>query len=113
MLYAAPRLGNVIGNDLTALQKRGTMTTITLGGYPEAVLGRSSITVALPCQAVVKDAVAAVAAQHPKLATTLLHEDSRPRRSTKALLNGTVADFSVPIPAGAAVTVLATLPCDG
>ena len=43
----------------------------------------------------------------------LLHEDSRPRRSTKALLNGTVADFSVPIPAGAAVTVLATLPCDG
>jgi hypothetical protein len=89
------------------------MTTITLGGYPEAVLGRSSITVALPSSAVVKDVVAAVAAQHPKLTTALLHEDTRPRRSTKALLDGAVADFSTPIPAGAAVTVLATLPCDG
>lgn len=89
------------------------MTTITLGGYPEAVLGRSSITVALPSNAVVKDAVVAVAGQHPKLTTALLHEDTRPRRSTKALLNGAVADFTVPIPAGAAMTVLATLPCDG
>jgi len=103
----------VIGSDPEGAGRGETITTITLGGYPEAVIGRSSITVALPYHAIVKDAVAAVAGQHPKLTTMLLHEDSRPRRSTKALLNGTVADFSVPIPAGAAVTVLATLPCDG
>jgi len=89
------------------------MTTITLSGYPEAVLGRSSITVSLPSDAVVEDAIAAVAALHPKLAIALLHEDARPRRSTKVLLSGAVTDFSSPIPPGEAVTVLAALPCDG
>jgi hypothetical protein len=89
------------------------MTTITLSGYPEAVLGRSSITVSLPSDAVVDDAVVAVAAQHPKLAPALLHEDARPRRSTKVLLSGAVKDLGSPIPSGEAVTVLAALPCDG
>ncbi|MGH3623589.1 MAG: MoaD/ThiS family protein [Sciscionella sp.] len=89
------------------------MTTIVLSGYPEAVLGRSSITVPLPSGAVLADAVSAVAAQHNKLGPALLHTDSRPRRSTKALLNGAVADLATPIPARASVTVLATLPCDG
>lgn len=89
------------------------MTTVALSGYPEAVLGRSSITVPLPPGAVVADAISAVAAQHDKLGPALLHPDSRPRRSTKALLNGAVADLDTPIAAGASVTVLAALPCDG
>jgi hypothetical protein len=89
------------------------MTTVALSGYPEAVLGRSLITVALPPSAILADAVSAVAAQHSKLGPALLHADSRPRRSTKALLNGAVADPDTPILAGASVTVLAALPCDG
>jgi len=89
------------------------MRTIALSGYPEAVLGRSSITLPLPCDAVVGDAVAAVAAQHSKLSPALLHDDARPRRSTKALLDGAVADLQTPIPAGSVLTVLAALPCDG
>jgi len=89
------------------------MTTVALGGYPEAVLGRSSITMSLPVGAVLADAVAAIAAQHSKLGPALLHTDARPRRSTMAMLNGVVADLETPIPAGASVTVLAALPCDG
>ena len=89
------------------------MTTIMLSGYPEAVLGRSSLTVSLPSDAVLHDAVAAVAAQHPKLATALLHDDTHPRRSTKILVEGAVADLNRAFPFGEAVTVLAALPCDG
>lgn len=89
------------------------MTTIALSGYPEAVLSRSSITVPLPSGAVLADAISAVAAQHDKLVPALLHADSRPRRSTKALLNGVVAGLDTAIPARATVTVLAALPCDG
>jgi hypothetical protein len=89
------------------------MTTVALSGYPEAVLGRSSITVALPSGAVLADVVSTVAAQHSKLGPALLHADSRPRHSTKTLLNGAVASLDTPIPAGASVTVLAALPCDG
>lgn len=89
------------------------MTTIALSGYPEAVLGFSSITVPLPSGAVVADAVSAVAAQHDKLGPALLHADSRPRRTTKTLLNGVAAESDTAIPAGACVTVLAALPCDG
>jgi hypothetical protein len=84
-----------------------------LSGYPETMLGRSSITVTLPSGAVLAGAVSAVAAQHDKLDPALLHADSRPRRSTKTLLNGAVADLNTAIPAGASVTVLAALPCDG
>lgn len=89
------------------------MTTVALGGYPEAVLGRSSITVHLPSGATLSDAVTAVAAQHRALGPALLHDDARPRRSTKALLNGAVTDLDTPILAGASVAVLAALPCDG
>jgi hypothetical protein len=89
------------------------MITVALSGYPEAVLGCGWITVPLPSDAVLADVVSAVAARHSKLGPALLHADSRPRRSTKALLNGAVAAFDVPIPAGASVTVLAALPCDG
>lgn len=89
------------------------MTTVRLSGYPEAILGRSSITLALPGGAVMADAVRAVAAQHRKLGTSLQHADSRPRNSTKTLLNGVVAGPDTPIPSGATVTVLAALPCDG
>lgn len=89
------------------------MTIVALSGYPEAVLGRSSITVPLPPGAVLSDAVSAVAAQHSKPGPALLHADSRPRRSTKTLLNGAVAELDTTIPAGASVTVLAALPCDG
>lgn len=89
------------------------MTSIALSGYPEAVLGRSVINVPLPSGAVGADAISAVAAQHSKLRSALLHADSRPRRSTKVLLNGSVADLDARIPTGASVTVLAALPCDG
>ena len=89
------------------------MTTVALSGYPEAVLGRSSITVSLPSGALLADAVSAVATRHDKLGPALLHADSRPRCSTKALLNGSVADLDTAIPPGASVTVLAALPCDG
>lgn len=89
------------------------MTTVALSGYPEAVLGRSTIMVPLSPGAVVADAVSAVAAQHSRLGPALLHADSRPRRSTKVLLNGSVADPDARIPTGASVTVLAALPCDG
>ena len=89
------------------------MTTITLSGYPEAVLGRSSTTVSLPSGATAGDAVVAVAAQHPRLASALLREGFRPRRSTKVLFRTEVADPETPIRSGEAVTVLAVLPCDG
>ena len=81
------------------------MTTVALSGYPEAMLGCSSITVPLPSGTVLADAVSAVAAQHDKLGPVLLHADSRPRRSTKTLLNGVVAEPDTAIPAGASVTV--------
>lgn len=89
------------------------MTTLALSGYPEAVLGRSSITVPLPSGAVLADVVKAVAAQHSALGPALLHDDARPRRCTKALLNGAVAELDTPILAEASVAVLAALPCDG
>jgi ammonia channel protein AmtB len=89
------------------------MTTVALSGYPEAVLGRTSIVVPLAAGAVLADAVSAVAAQHSRLDTALLHADSRPRRSTKALINGVVADLGTVIPADSSVTVMAALPCDG
>ncbi|MGH3832984.1 MAG: MoaD/ThiS family protein [Pseudonocardiaceae bacterium] len=89
------------------------MTIVALSGYPEAVLGRSSIIVPLPPDAVLSDAVAAVAARHSALGPALLHANFQPRRSTKALLNGAMADLDTAIPVGASVTVLATLPCDG
>jgi len=89
------------------------MTTVTLAGYPEAVLGSSTIAVSLPSAPVAADAIHAVAAQRSQLAEALLHADRRPRRSTKVLIGGQVAANTTRIPAGAAITVLAALPCDG
>ncbi|MGH3624178.1 MAG: MoaD/ThiS family protein [Sciscionella sp.] len=89
------------------------MTQVMLSGYPEAVLGRGRIAVLLPTSALAGDAMRAVATRHPKLREALLHEDGQARRNTKTLINGTVVDATTPIPAGAPVTVLAALPCDG
>lgn len=89
------------------------MTTVSLSGYPEAVLGRSAVDVVLPPGAVVADAVTAVAERDSNLREALLKPDTRPRRSTKTLINGSVVDPATRIPAGASVTVLAALPCDG
>jgi len=89
------------------------MITITLSGYPEALLGRPAITAPFPSGAVLADAVTAVAAQDVRLGTALLHSDARPRQSTKVLLNGAVTSLDTRIPADAQVTVLAALPCDG
>lgn len=89
------------------------MMTVNLSGYPEAVLGRSAMDIALPRDAIVADAVTAIAEQDSNLREALLHPDSCPRRSTKALINGSVASLTTPIPTDSSITVLAALPCDG
>lgn len=89
------------------------MTRVTLSGYPEAVLGSDSISMELRASALAGDVVVEVATRHPKLRSALLHDDGRPRRSTKVLVGGTVVDPATPVSGGRPVTVLAALPCDG
>ncbi len=91
------------------------MNTLEVGlrGYPEAVLGISRVTLAVPADPTASDVVRELARRSPRLSEALTHPDGSPRRSTKVLVEGCVASGELPMSGTESVTILAALPCDG
>jgi hypothetical protein len=85
--------------------------TVSLRGYPEAVLATDSIALDVPCDAPAEVVVQTLAGLSPRLGEALVHGDGSARKTTKVLVDGMLVDPSTPIVG--AVTVLAALPCDG
>lgn len=80
--------------------------TIGLRGYPEAVLAAETVTLNLPRTETASAVVAELATRSSRLREALVHEDGRPRQSTKVLVNGVPVNHATPLPADATVTVL-------
>lgn len=89
--------------------------TLTVGllGYPEAVLGWDSVTVATETPVTGRDVVEAITRDNASLRDALVHSTGRARASTKVFVDDALASLDAPVPVGAGVTVLAALPCDG
>lgn len=86
---------------------------VHLLGYPEAVLATDTITLDAPPDATAGSVVRHVAALAPGLDEALLHEDGSPRQTTKVMVQDVPVDHRTPVSGKSAVTVLASLPCDG
>jgi hypothetical protein len=87
--------------------------TVSLRGYPEAVLAADSITLTSSRDATAGAVIQDLTAQFPQLRTALLGEDGAPRQAIRVLADGVPISHEAPVPAAGTLTVLATLPCDG
>lgn len=87
--------------------------TLSLAGYPEAILGRPSVDVTCDERTTAVALVRAVAGRNAKLYEALIDGD-RVRSSTKLLVDGAVVDANLAtVNRANSVTLLAALPCDG
>lgn len=87
--------------------------TVGLRGYPEAVLGSDSVTVATETPVTAGLVVEALTRGNVRLRDALLQSTGRARQSTKVFVDDTLVSPDAPVPLGADVAVLAVLPCDG
>lgn len=87
--------------------------TVSLRGYPEAILATDSITLSLRHQAPAGAIVQNLADLFPQLRTALMLDDGMPRRAVRVLVDGVPVSHESAVPASGALTLVATLPCDG
>lgn len=87
--------------------------TVGLRGYPEAVLGCDSVTVATEDPVTTGGVVEALTRDNAPLRDALVHSTGEARVSTKVFVDDTLAPLDASVPVGAGIAVLAALPCDG
>lgn len=87
--------------------------SVTLRGYPEAVLATDSITLEASPIATAGSVVRDLARLSPKLSDALLHANGVPRQTTKVLVDGTPVSHDANVSKAPSLVVLASLPCDG
>ena len=87
--------------------------SVTLRGYPEAILATDTIILEASPAATAGSVVRDLVRLSPKLDDALLHPNGVPRQTTKVLADGAPMSHSARVDERTSLVVLASLPCDG